>query len=222
MKKTKLVTILLLVAMIVVSFASIVNAADAPKTTMSVKANGTTGTVVVEKGDTVSFEIDFSDKVAGANFLVEWNHDFLEVVDTSALAANLEEGRFEFSNGLGLKKCTIEFEVKETATGSDTIKVTPVKVTDGDTYEVIQESNSVKVELKKEETNTTPEQNTTEPENTVKEPENTVTEPENTVKEPTNTTKEPDKMPQTGFNVAPVIGVAALVIVATVAIRRRK
>lgn len=211
MKKTKLVTILLLVAMIIASFASIVNAADAPKTTMSVTANGTKGTVVVEKGDTVNFEIDITNPVAGANFLVEWNHNFLEFVSSSAMSENPEEGRFEFVKASGLKKFEIEFKVKDTATGSDTIKVTPVKLTDGDTYEVVQESNTVTVELKKETTNTTPETNTTE------EPTNTTPAPK-----PTNTTKEPDKMPQTGFNVAPIIGVAALVIVATVAIRRRK
>ncbi len=217
MKKTKLVTILLLVAMIVVSFASIVNAAETPTTTMSVTANGK-DKLEVKTGDEIEFVISITEPVAGANFLVEWDHNFLEYKSAvGALAKNPDEGRFEWVDTDGLTEFTIKFTVKATE-GSDTIKVTPVKLTDGDTYEVVQKSNSVTLEIKKEETNTTPENTTEEPTNTT--PENTTEEPTNTT--PTNTTKEPDKMPQTGFNVAPVIGVAALVIVATVAIRRRK
>ncbi len=196
MRKTKLFTILVLMAMIVLSFASVVSAAT---TEMTVTASKT----VVKTGDEVTVTIHSSQATEGANFVIEYNHSFLEYKSSNAMARNLEEGRFEFVNADGMNDFTVTFKVigKE---GSDTVKVTPVQITNGtnDNFEVTKKSDSVKIEIKKD-TTTTP---------------TTPTTPSKP------STPKPDKMPQTGFNVAPVIGIVALVAVvaSVIAVKKRK
>ena len=184
----------------------------------------------VKTGDKVTVTIHSTQKTEGANFIVEWNHSFLKYESSTATARNLDEGRFEFVNADGLNDFQIVFTVVGTK-GNDTIKVTPVQITNGtnDNFDVVKKSDSVKVEIKEEpkpdvDTNTVTPSNTTTPPTNTTAPTNT-TKPTNTTTTTTttNTTTPPSKMPQTGYNITPLLAIGAIVVVAAIiVIRKRK
>lgn len=219
MKKTKIFGILLLVVMIIFS---ITNVANATNTEISVSSDAEEG--IVETGDEVTIKIHSTQKTEGGNFILDWNRSFLKYKSSSAMAKNLEEGRFEFVDTEGVNDFEIKFEVIATE-GKDTVKVTPVQVTLGtdDNYEVITNSNTVELKVKEkviEPENTVEPENVVEPENSTR-PENVV-EAENKVK-PENKVEAPKKHLQTGYNAgALIVIVAVIAIIARIIIKKNK
>lgn len=184
MKKSIIMTIIMVM---IISLASLVNAANATATVSMA------GSKVVKTDDeiTVTMTVNSKETVVGADFTVKYDPAFLKYVKSSAVAANgTEAGKIvvEHFATEGIKTITFTFKVigKE---GSSKITATPTTFTSGSTEEDEIKVDSIEGPFvvsiaKKAETQTTA---------------------------PTKPATQ-DETPKTGsVNVAPIVAVAALV-----------
>lgn len=223
MKKTILMTIVLVM---ILSIASVVNAATGTAT-----LNG--GVKEVKTNDTVTLTITTSDKVKTANFKVDFDKSFLQFVKlTVDEKGNTTENpdstgiNFNYISTAGTNTFVLTFKVIGTK-GSDTVKVTPnaFYVSTSEKFDLTSIGSwtyTIKEEVAEQPGNNntvTPQNNTVNNTNTA----NTNTANKNTTN--TNVAK-PDKLPQTGavisYSAIATVGIVLILTVGAVAYYKMK
>lgn len=201
MKKSIIMTIIVAMVLSLVSFASIVNAADnTAKVSLSVDKTS------VKKGDTVTVTVSSDKSLAAARFSLSYDTKFLKVKDAPNAEYNTtSDGTvFEFlMPSKNVNSVTITFEVTG-SNGSTKISATPIEFASSDTedseYTVNSISGAPTVKIKEETTNTPSTPSTSTPSKTT-----------------TSSSAKPTKYPSTGYSVV-ALGASVIAIIALGAI----